>query len=123
VFHPQTGIHFSSDTLLIPDIIFVAQDRLHILGEKAIEAAPNLVVEILSPGTRRRDLTIKRNLYARFGVQEYWIVDPDAETVTVLALVNDRYEPFAGDVEGTIVSRVLPGLVLTLDEVFEGVRE
>ena len=60
---------------------------------KTIDAAPDLVVEILSPGTRRRDLTTKRELYARFGVQEYWIVDPEARTVTVLALVGDKYEP------------------------------
>jgi Uma2 family endonuclease len=124
VFHAQTGIRFSSDNLLIPDIIFIAANRRHIFfGKKTIDAAPDLVVEILLPGTRRRDLTIKRDLYARFGVQEYWIVDPGAESVTVLALVNDRYEPVARDAEGRIVSRVLLGLALNLDKVFEGVGE
>ena len=59
-------------------------------------------------GTRQRDLTTKRDLFARFGVQEYWIVDPGARTVAVLSLVGKRYEPVPLEEGGTIVSRVLP---------------
>ena len=81
------------------------------------------MVEILSPGTRRRDLDIKQALYARFGVQEYWIVDPDAETVRVLALAGDQYEPVAPGEGGAIASRVLPGLTLALNDVFAGVEQ
>jgi Uma2 family endonuclease len=107
--------------VLIPDIIYIAQNRLHIIGPKAIDAAPDLVVEILSPGTRRRDLEIKQALYVRFGVQEYWIVDPEARTVTVLTLTGDHYEPVSpGD--DAIASRVLPGFTLALNEVFAGVE-
>jgi Uma2 family endonuclease len=112
VLHPPTGVRLTPDNLLIPDIVFVAQARLHVIGPKTIDAPPDLVVEILSPGTRRRDLETKRALYARFGVQEYWIVDPDAETVTVLALAGDRYEPVAPRDDGAIASRVLPGFTL-----------
>lgn len=113
-----SGVRLHPDTLVIPDLCFVAQDRLRIIGEKTIDGPPDLVVEILSPGTRRRDLTIKRALYARFGVQEYWIVDPDARKVLVLALVESEYEPVPVGDDGAIASRVLPDLVLTLDEVF-----
>ena len=111
-------------TCLIPDIIFVAQRPAAIsLGPKTIDAPPDLVVEILSPGTRRRDLTTKRALYARFGVQEYWIVDPDARTVTVLALAGDNFEPVPRGEGGAIASRVLPGFTLALNDVFAGVEQ
>jgi Uma2 family endonuclease len=79
-------------------------------------------VEILSPGTRRRDLDTKRGLYARFGVQEYWIVDPDACTLSVLALASDKFEPVPSGEGGAITSRVLPGPVLALQEVCAGVE-
>lgn len=94
---------------------------MHIAGPDTIDAAPDLVVEILSPRTRRRDLTTKRDLYARFGVQEYWIVDPDARTVTVLALTGDRYETVPLTDEGIIQSRVLPGLTLAPAAIFVGI--
>ena len=123
VFHPPTGVRLTPDNLLIPDVIFVARDRLHVIGPNSIDAAPDLVVEILSPGTRQRDLTTKRNLYARFGVQEYWIVDPDARTVTVFTLNGDKYETVPLTDDGKIQSRVLPGLSLSLTEVFMGISE
>jgi Uma2 family endonuclease len=122
VFHAPTGIRFTPYDLLIPDICFVARDRLHVIGPKTIDAPPDLVVEILSPGTKRRDLTTKRDLFARFGVQEYWIVDPGTHTVTVLSLVGKQYQPVPED-DGAIVSRVLPGLTLSVKDVFVGVME
>jgi Uma2 family endonuclease len=120
VLYAPTDVRFTPDNVLIPDIIFIRQDRLHIIGPKTIDAAPDLVVEILSPGTRRRDLETKRALYARFGVPEYWLVDPKARTVTVLALSGARFQTVPPAEAGTIVSRVLPGLTLTLDDVFAG---
>jgi Uma2 family endonuclease len=65
-----SGVRLHPETLVIPDLCFAAHDRLHIIGEKTIDGAPDLVIEILSPGTRRRDLTIKRELYERFAVPE-----------------------------------------------------
>jgi Uma2 family endonuclease len=79
------------------------------------------VIEILSPGTRRRDLTIKRELYERFGVPEYWFVDPDATTLAILTPRDGRYEPVPLGDRGGIRSRVLPDLKLTLDQVFANV--
>lgn len=121
VFHAPTGIRFSPQDLLIPDICFVSRERLAILGEKTIEAAPDLVVEILSPGTRQRDLTTKRDLYARFGVREYWPVDLDERFMEVLALVGNAYQPLPAREDGSLQSRVLPDLRLTLADVFEGI--
>jgi Uma2 family endonuclease len=74
----------SDENIVQPDILFVSNERLGIIGEANISGAPDLVIEILSPSTRNKDLEIKRKIYAGFGVREYWIVDPVAETVDVL---------------------------------------
>lgn len=118
VLYAPVDIRLTPDNVLIPDIIFISTDRLHVIGAKAVDAPPDLVVEILSPGTRRRDLDVKRALYARFGVQEYWIIDLDARTVGVLALIGVSYETLPLRENGSVQSRVLPGLTLGLDEVF-----
>lgn len=122
VLHAPTDIRLTPDNVLIPDIMFISRERLHIIGPKTIDAAPDLVVESLSPGTRRRDMDVKRNLYARFGVQEYWIVDPKAQTVVVLALTGDRYDPLTIGEDGVVHSHVLPELRLTIAQIREGVR-
>ncbi|HEU0116257.1 MAG TPA: Uma2 family endonuclease, partial [Thermomicrobiales bacterium] len=85
-----------------------------------IDAAPDLVVEVLSPGTRERDRGPKRALYARFGVREYWLVDPDARALTVFALRGERLEPqpLAEDV---VRSGVVPDLAIPLADVFADV--
>ena len=121
VYAAPTDIRLTPDNVLIPDIFFVARERLHIVGPRTIDAAPDLVVEILAPGTRRRDLTVKRNLYAQFGVREYWVVDPDDRTVIVFERVGRMYQPAPPLADGAIQSRVLPALKLTLEAVFEGV--
>ena len=119
LFHPPTGVRFAADSLLIPDICFVARDRRDVMGVKTIDIPPDLVVEILSPGTRRRDLNDKCELYARFGVREYWIVDPDKRSVTVLTLVDGVYEPVPAGEGSAVRSLVLPHLALTPDAVFK----
>jgi Uma2 family endonuclease len=121
VYSAPIDIRFTPDNVLIPDIIFIAQDRLHVIGPRAVDAPPDLVVEILSPGTRRRDLTVKRDLYAQFGVREYWVVDPEAQTVEVLERVGNSFRSVPLSKDGAIQSRVLPGLRLTLETVFEGI--
>ena len=121
VYYAPIDIRFTPDNVLIPDIIFIARDRLHLVGPRAVDGPPDLVIEILSPGTRQRDPTTKRELYARFGVSEYWPVDLDKRTVEVLALVGDGYQPLPPQEDGSLQSRVLPDLRITLDDVFEGI--
>ncbi|HET7092536.1 MAG TPA: Uma2 family endonuclease [Thermomicrobiales bacterium] len=120
VFLGPIDVRLTPETVLEPDLCFVSAERLHIVGPKTIDAAPDLVVEVLSPGARERDRGVKRALYARFGVQEYWIVDPEARALTVFALRGDRFEPRPLD-EGIARSGVVPDLAVALADVFAGV--
>jgi Uma2 family endonuclease len=102
-----------------PDILFVSQAQRHIIHEEEIRGAPDLVVEILSPATAEKDRIFKRRLYAKYGVQEYWIVDPKEKTIEVLTLGKQGYER-AGLYrrDETLTSKLLPGLQISLTEVF-----
>ena len=102
-----------------PDLIFISNARSHIITEDNIRGAPDLLVEILSPSTAGYDRTTKRNLYARHGVGEYWLVDPYAKTITVLLLGADGYDTHAIFGEGDILtSPTLAGFALNLSELF-----
>lgn len=106
------------DTLQ-PDILFVAADRQHIITARACEGAPDLVVEVLSPSTSRRDLVLKRERYARFGVREYWLVDPVARSIEVLTWQEGAFHSqgiYAGDM--VPVSAVLPGFAFRAEAIF-----
>ena len=73
------------------DLLFVSKKQAYIVTEDNVQGPPDLVVEILSPSTAERDRTFKRALYARYGVREYWLVDPDTRTVTVLLLDDGAF--------------------------------
>jgi len=81
----------SSHRVMQPNVVFIARDRLGIIA-KAINGPVDLAVEVISLGDRRRDRIEKRDLYEQYGVKEYWLVDPEAQTVEVLHLVNGRYQ-------------------------------
>ena len=97
VIAAPVGVDFpDSEEGVQPDLLFVSKARLEIVGRDWIRGAPDLVVEILSPSTAERDRTIKRKLYQRHGVAQYWLVDPEAECVevwdfTASAVVPSRY--------------------------------
>ncbi len=105
-----------------PDLLFVAADQLDILTEPNVQGAPALVVEVLSPSTRRRDLGIKRQLFDRGGVREYWVVDPKGRDLTVYRRTADGSFPkvaqlSAGD-DATLTTPLLPGFTLSLAKLF-----
>ena len=119
IFYAPTDVVLSDTDVVQPDILFVSNERAHIITEDNIRGAPNLVIEILSPSTAARDRTLKRALYAKHGVQEYWQVDTDARTIAVLTLADNGFELAAVYGEGqTLVSPLLPGFALDLDLVF-----
>lgn len=102
-----------------PDLLVVLDDRRDIIQEQEIAGPPNLVVEVLSPSSKTTDRVDKAALYARSGVEEYWIVDPIAETVTVYGLDGDRFAPSATlERNDDLYSIVLAGFVLDLDTIF-----
>jgi Uma2 family endonuclease len=117
-------IKLSMFTVLVPDLVFFSAERFaRVVNEKHATAAPDLVVEILSPGTRRRDKGRKRAIYEREGVCEYWIVDPASTEVTTLQR-QDGEDGFTvvttlaqrrGDV---LASSLFPGLAIPLARIF-----
>ena len=101
-----------------PDVIFIANQRLGIIGER-VEGAADLVVEVLSPGTRRRDRIDKRDLYEQHGVKEYWLVDPEARTVEVLFLERGTYQLVGRwQPEEQAASRLLKGFKVPVRDLF-----
>jgi Uma2 family endonuclease len=94
VYHAPIGVEFpETEEGAQPDIIFVSKARAEILVDEGIRGVPDLVVEIRSPSTAERDRTIKRKLYQRQGVAQYWIVDPDADAVEVWDFEGGATEP------------------------------
>jgi len=87
----EFDVKFDEENVLRPDIVFVSKERLDIIKDNWIEGAPDMVVEVLSPTSATRDLIVKRDVYERFGVREYWVVDPVNEEVFVFALREKRY--------------------------------
>ena len=120
LFFAPCDVVLSDTDVVQPDLLFVSREREHLLrnGDN-VRGAPDLVVEILSPATAERDRGHKRALYAKHGVKEYWLVDPAAETVSILrpsagALVVTR--TFGRN--ETLRSPLLAGFELDLDDVF-----
>src|SRR3989441_10099463 len=106
-------------TVVVPALVFAARDRLDIVAERGVEGAPDLLVEVLSPGTARRDRVRKLNAYARHGVRHYWLVDPEAKTVEAFELVEGAYRlPAAGGGVDRVPPRAVPGPALSLPLLF-----
>ena len=92
VFSDDVDVHFSDGSLYKPDLVVVLKSNEKILaGRKAIYGAPDMVVEVLSNSTRKKDMTIKKDTYEAQGVREYWIIDPRAKSVSVYLLQDGKY--------------------------------
>lgn len=127
--HPQGvvmlapfDVVFSRHDVVEPDLMYFTSARFRkIVGETSAQGPPDLAIEILSPATRRRDVIIKRRLYERCGVSEYWIVDPRRQTVKVLCLRDGKYQCTELVLEdgALLTTRLFPELVLPLKAVFE----
>lgn len=92
IYPDDVDVHFSDGSLYKPDLCVVLKSNEKILaGRKAIYGAPDMVVEVLSHSTRKKDLTIKKDVYEAHGVREYWIIDPRAKSVSVYLLRDGKY--------------------------------
>ena len=122
VFVAPFDVVFSFHDIVEPDVIFVAPDQLDILTDKNIQGTPAMVIEILSPSTRKRDRQIKQKLYERAGVREYWMVDPDLNVVTIYRRAADGSFPLSASLsvkeEDTLETGLLPGWSLALSRLF-----
>jgi Uma2 family endonuclease len=117
LFSAPLDVVLSPHDVVEPDILFVAAGRRHVIGERGLEAAPDLAIEILSPASRRIDAVLKRHLYEKHGVAEYWIVDPETKAVEVLRRRGGRLRPEPPSV--VLATPLLSGLELPLAEIFE----
>jgi Uma2 family endonuclease len=120
-FVAPVDVLLSEHDVVQPDLVYVSRPREGILTEANVQGAPDLVVEILSAATRQHDLVTKRKRYARFGVAEYWVVDPVIERVEVYrregqALV--RVEELSLEDGATLDTPFLPGFALPLSQLF-----
>ncbi len=118
VYFAPADIKLSDEDVVQPDVFVVCEtDRIK---RTHLEGAPTLVIEILSPSTAKKDRTLKMDLYAVSGVKEYWVVDPEVNTVEVLELVGGSYR-LAGTygVGDEAKSVVFAGLGVDLKMVFE----
>jgi Uma2 family endonuclease len=103
-----------------PDVAFIARDRLNIIRD-AIVGPADLVAEVLSLGSRTRDRIEKRDLYEQHGVKEYWIIDPESQTVDVMLSERGAFQlAMRCGIGQTAQSRLLPGFQVAVQELFKG---
>ncbi len=107
-----------------PDVLFVSKARRAIMGHQCVEAAPDLVIEVLSPSTRADDLPGGRKftIYERYGVAHYWVVDTDARTITQYAWHDNRFHRAAILTEEDILtSPLFPSITRPINEIFSAI--
>jgi len=110
---------FSQVDATQPDVVYLAPDRLPLIGTKGIMGPPSLIVEVLSPASSDVDPGRKLQIYARHGAPEYWIVDPVARTIHAHAAPSgERYLRVERSADGRIASLTLPGLAFELPTVY-----
>ena len=119
VFSAPFDVLLSEWDIVVPDLIYLSNERAHFLTSKNLQGPPDLVIEILSPGTRSRDKQLKRQLYERVGASEYWLVDPKENFVEVYrrGSTEEFQSPSRYLRADVLTTPILPGLELSLDRV------
>ncbi len=122
IFSAPTDVVFTETDVVQPDLLYIAKDQNRIITRENIQGSPDLIVEILSDSTRRRDERLKRNLYEQHRVKEYWIVDPELDSVKCYRLQDGRYkvpqELTTEQPHATLTTPLLPSFALSLSDLF-----
>jgi len=119
VYDAPFGVFLSEIDAFQPDLVFLSNERRHLLSARGIEGAPDLVIEILSPSTAQLDRGAKRAIYALKGVKELWLIDPPRQQISIYRFAENAEKPTA--VYGTrdkFTSPLFPGLVFRGQDVF-----
>jgi Uma2 family endonuclease len=123
LFHAPFDVVFSNFDVVEPDLLYLSNERAaEALTAQNVKGVPDLVIEIASPGTRKRDETVKRRLYERCGVTEYWVVDPDVDVVRVYRRAGDRFAravEFSRERGDVLTTGLLPGLQVPLAHILK----
>lgn len=121
---PPVDLILSDRDVLQPDLVLVRRDRLDILSKKGITGIPDLVIEILSPSTLKRDKLDKLKTYARFELPEYWVVEPEQGVLEQYVLNERKYELcnlFQGP--DAVTSSRLPCIRFTMEEILDSIPD
>jgi len=120
VFTAPYDVVLSDTDIVEPDLLLVLHTGRAVITEKNVQGAPDVIIEVLSPSTAARDHDLKRKRYERFGVQEYWLIDPDGNTLEMLVIKDGRYvEAFRTTRPAECTSALLPGLILDLGSLLK----
>jgi Uma2 family endonuclease len=118
LFIAPVDVVLDDENTVQPDLVFVASANAGMLRQRAIFGTPDLLVELVSPSSVQRDRYVKKDLYARFGVKEYWIGDPANVSMEIFALQKGKYTPHCvAEEKGRLTSLVLAGLEFDLSEI------
>lgn len=119
----EPDVYYTERDFVIPDVVLLRAETLSRIGERRIDVPPDLIVEVSSPSTRRFDAVVKRGLYERHGVPEFWFVDLDADRVEAYRLSGGGYGPPTPAGAGeTLRPMHLEGLEVEVDDVLRPLR-
>lgn len=124
LFVAPMGVILAKHDFVVPDLFFLSREKLDLIGAKNIEGVPDLVIEVLSPSTRRIDLGLKRARYERLGVGEYWVLDPAERTAEILRRLHPEDSSFqppiqlSAEADDHLATPFLPGLEIPLRQIF-----
>ncbi len=120
ILYSPVGVVFSEINVVEPDLLYISKENSHIIKKDYIRGVPNLIIEILSPNNRQHDLIMKKHLYEKFGVKEYWIIDPDDESVMIYKSRKGKYDRGKRYIEDDIITTpLIKGLEVPLKEIFK----
>ena len=120
VLYSPVDVYLGESNACQPDIVFIGKEKMGIIKEDGIYGAPDMIIEILSPSTAYYDIKKKYKIYERYGVREYWIVDPEMKGIEVFSLKADgEFELSSKAYEtGSVKSKFIVGLEIETKEIF-----